>query len=634
MRYAIAHEFYRNSVVETRRLYETAIRHGIGSVTPEEVEAEARRQGVRFQGDECSTQAVLDQETRIIGFAREGKGAFRPLAPGKTDGLEGLSDEQAAAVRHVRDSADQVMLIRGAPGAGKTTMMKPALDRLGVPAVLLAPSSDASRTKLREDGFKDANTVAAFLGESADGKRMREQARNGIIWVDEASLLPIDDLEKICGLAKELKARVVLQGDPKQHKSPRRHGNMLNVLADFAGLPVAEINQIQRQKGEYAQAVEAFRAGEHERGVDILAGLGRIVESEGHDKLVERYAREVEAGTAGKIIIIDPTHKDGDALTERLREVRKAAGLVGGQEHAFTRWNDLKWTPPQRGDAARYAGDEVIQFFHNAGKFKAGQRVTAAELLPHLGEINPEHFGVFRASEVKLARGDVIRVTSNGRDVTGKHRVDNGRIDTIAGFTRGGDIRLANGWVIGKDFAHLKHGLVSTSPASQSKDDEHAWQQVNRASLGAVGAEQALVSLSRGKKTGVIFTDLSRDELVAAIQRADNRKSATELFNARLPAKTRSPASVPAQDGEAGEAERQAAGRARDYENWRRRRERAEQAQASAASRAVEWMADHGRAAAERARHAFDQWRRRRRKAARVQAARNSRKGKGKGYER
>jgi hypothetical protein len=211
------------------------------------------------------------------------------------------------------------------------------------------------------------------------------------------------------------------------------------------------------------------------------------------------------------------------------------------------------------------------------------------------------------------------------------HRVDNGRIDTVAGFTRSGDIRLANGWVISKDFAHLKHGLVSTSPASQSKDDEHAWQQVNRASLGAVGAEQALVSLSRGKKTGVIFTDLSRDELVAAIRRADNRKSATELFNARLPAKDRP---APAQAGQADEAKRQGAGRARDYENWRRRAERAEQAQASAVSRAAEWMADHGRAAAERARHAFDQWRRRRRKAARAQAARNSLKRKGRGYER
>ena len=137
---------------------------------------------------------------------------------------------------------------------------------------------------------------------------------------------------------------------------------------------------------------------------------------------------------------------------------------------------------------------------------------------------------MFRAGEVAFAVGDTIRITNNGRDVTGKHRVDNGRIDTIRRFDKSGNIELSNGWVISRDFAHLRHGLVSTSPAAQSKDDEHSWVQVNRASLGAVGAEQVLVSLSRGKKTGVIFTDLSREELIDAIRCADNRISATELL--------------------------------------------------------------------------------------------------------
>ena len=175
----------------------------------------------------------------------------------------------------------------------------------------------------------------------------------------------------------------------------------------------------------------------------------------------------------------------------------------------------------------------MIQFFRNSGTFKAGQRVEAAKLLPHLSEVNPEYFGVFRAGEVKFAVGDVVRITNNGRDVTGQHRVDNGRIDTIRGFTSTGDIVLSNGWQISKDFAHVKHGLVSTSPASQSKDKALTWQQLNRVSLGAAGAEQFLVSLSRGKERGLVFTDLSRDELVAAIRRADNRKSATELFKPR-----------------------------------------------------------------------------------------------------
>ena len=159
---------------------------------------------------------MLDQEQRIIGFARAGKGMFRPLAPDRADGLDGLSDEQKAAVRHVWRSTDRVMLIRGGAGTGKTTMMTPALAQLGVPVVLLAPSSDASRGQLRKEGFTDANTVAAFLVQ----KDMQEKARGGIIWVDEAGLLPIDDLDRLCGLATSLNARDRAAGRSERSTRP------------------------------------------------------------------------------------------------------------------------------------------------------------------------------------------------------------------------------------------------------------------------------------------------------------------------------------------------------------------------------------------------------------------------------
>jgi conjugative relaxase-like TrwC/TraI family protein len=624
--YAMAHHFYRSSVVDFHDLVVTAIEQSMGAARPEDFAPEAwRKDGLLFQGNEVSTQAVLDQEQRVIGFAREGKGMFRPLAPGKTDGLEGLSAEQAAAVKHVWNSRDALMLIHGAPGAGKTTMMRPALNRLGIPAVLLAPSADASRESLRESGFNDADTVAAFFGS----KDMQARARGGIIWIDEASLLGIDDLERVCGLAKDLKARVVLQGDPRQHKAVQRHGNMLEVLSDYAGLPVAEINQIQRQSGAYAQAVEAVRAGQYDKGVDILHKLGWIIEGEGHDKLAEHYAGEIEAEVkarkAGRaprsLLIVDPTHRDGEALTEKLRGLRKAAGLISGGERTFTRLTGMDWTPAQRADAARYSGDEVIQFFRNAGKFKAGQRVAAAELLSHLGKVNAEHFGVFKPGEVKFAVGDTLRITNNGRDVTGKHRVDNGRIDTIAGFTRDGGIRLLNGWELDQSFAHWKHGLVSTSHSSQSKTKTDTWQQLNRASLGAAGAEQFLVSLSRGREHGLVFTDLPRDELVAAIKRADNRKSATEVFRPRPAAEAR-PAPIAAAAGEAAGKEQPLTERMRrEYEHWRRRARRVERPlEPSVAARAAEWAVGKGREAAERARDAYDQWRQRRRLVAERQA--------------
>ena len=123
-----------------------------------------------------------------------------------------------------------------------------------------------------------------------------------------------------------------------------------------------------------------------------------------------------------------------------------------------------------------------------------------------------------------------MRITANGRDVTGKHRVDNGRIDAIRGFTPGGGMVLSNGWVLPKDFGHLKHGLVQTSPPTQSKTDDIVLAAMNRASLGAMGAEQGYVTVSRGRERGMIFTDLTRDELLKAVAHGDGRKSATELF--------------------------------------------------------------------------------------------------------
>lgn len=534
MAHAIAHTFERRSVSDPRDLYDAAIRFGIGSVAPELLREEAVRQGVLFIGEgrgQCTTRDVWDQENRIIGFARKGKGTFRPIAPDRVGGLEGLSEEQKAAVRHVWESTDQIMLVRGGAGTGKTTMMTPALARLGRPAVLLAPTADASRGQLRQEGFSEANTVSAFLGSKA----MQDQVRGGgIIWIDEAGLLPINDLEKVCDLAHELRARVVLQGDPNQHLAVLRHGNMLHVLHDFAGLPVAELTQIRRQSGDYAEAVAAIRDQDFVKADGILRRLGWVVESDGHGRLVEEYAKALDEkkpnGEAKTIQVIDPTHVDGDVLSDELRALRKDKGLIGRDDRMFTRLVAVDLTDAQKADAHSYTGEETIQFFRGSGKYKAGARVKASELLPSLSKLKPASFAVYTERVLPLAEGDTVRVTANGRDVTGKHRVDNGRIDTIRGFTAEGNPILSNGWEISKDFGFLRHGLVSTSPAAQSRTNDIVLTAMNRASAGAIGAAQAYVSVSRGRERGMIFSDMSQSELLAALRKADDRKSATELM--------------------------------------------------------------------------------------------------------
>jgi conjugative relaxase-like TrwC/TraI family protein len=538
--WAIRHHFERSSVVDHDVLLVTAMERSMGAATPKDIEREAVRQGVLVKDGEATTRQTLAQEDRITGFAREGRGCWKPLSTADAP-LDGLSDEQKAAVRHVWRSTDGLMLIRGGAGTGKTTMMTPALARLGAPVALLAPSSDASRGQLRAEGFKDANTVAAFLVN----EEMQDGIKNGgIIWVDEAGLLPIKDLEGLCDIAKKKQARIVLQGDPKQHKAVQKHGNMLTVLADYAGLPVAELREIKRQKGDYAKAVAAIRDGDLKQGDAVLRKLGWVVEGQGHDRLVEEYGRAIEEtkpdGSKKTVLVIDPTHKDGDALSDKLRELRKDKGLIDRQDKTFTRLVAIDMTDAQKSDADYYGGGEIIQFFRNSGPFKAGQRVKASDMLAQLGKLKAGHFAVFREEELKLAKGDAVRITNNGFDITGKHRIDNGRIDEIKGFTVDGDPILANGWVISKDFGHVKHGLVSTSPAAQSKTYDVVLAAMNRTSGGAMGAEQGYVTVSRGRERGMIFTDLSKDELLDAIRRADKRKSATELMRPKPQAEAKS----------------------------------------------------------------------------------------------
>ena len=60
-------------------------------------------------------------------------------------------------------------------------------------------------------------------------------------------------------------------------------------------------------------------------------------------------------------------------------------------------------------------------------------------------------------------------MTANGRTADGRHRLNNGALYTVKGFTPAGDVVVDNGWVIGRDFGHVAHGYVVTSHASQGK---------------------------------------------------------------------------------------------------------------------------------------------------------------------
>ena len=132
--------------------------------------------------------------------------------------------------------------------------------------------------------------------------------------------------------------------------------------------------------------------------------------------------------------------------------------------------------------------------------------------------------------EINLAKGDAIRITANGRDQSGEHKLNNGAIYQVAGFTRNGDITLSNGWTIGADFGHFTHGRVVTSHASQGATVDRVLIAMGHESRPAINAEQFYVSVSRGRHKAAIFTNIAPPLLREAIQRGQSRLSASELM--------------------------------------------------------------------------------------------------------
>ncbi len=231
-------------------------------------------------------------------------------------------------------------------------------------------------------------------------------------------------------------------------------------------------------------------------------------------------------------LIIAPTHKEGNEITELLRERLNEAGIVGKDETVLSTLTPLDWTEAERSDRAQYVGsDVVVQFHRSSGPFKAGQRVSADDLLK-AKDYTPkgEHFSVYRPGEIALAVGDLIRATYNVKSKDGKHRMDNGTVQTVAGFTAGGDIRLSNGWVLDRKVGHIKFGYVTTSHAAQGKTCDRVFIAMGQESLPAIDAATFYVATSRGRTQARIYSGLSPAVMREAIMKLNRRKSATELL--------------------------------------------------------------------------------------------------------
>ncbi|MEQ8694157.1 MAG: MobF family relaxase [Gammaproteobacteria bacterium] len=123
--YAIEHEFERKSVVPERMLLASALKHGAGKATVEQVLRQAQRANL-IVGDRggrriVTTREVLDEEQQLVEFAREGRGTCRPFVKARSHSSETGS---------IRNSKERFGTLRSLGTGSSCCVVWPASARL------------------------------------------------------------------------------------------------------------------------------------------------------------------------------------------------------------------------------------------------------------------------------------------------------------------------------------------------------------------------------------------------------------------------------------------------------------------------------------------------------------------------
>ncbi|GHG60841.1 hypothetical protein GCM10012320_35600 [Sinomonas cellulolyticus] len=296
---------------------------------------------------------VIGAETRLRDLLAARVADVEPERPslGGLAHAGGLDPDQAEAAAAVA-SADPLVVVEGAAGAGKTTMLAAAIavsERAGRRVRVLAPTKKAAQVAAEELGVP-ADSVAALVhghgwrwnddgvwtrlargaidsetGRSYDGPPTAARIGRGErIVVDEAGMLDQDTALALFTLAAESGASVALVGDRAQLPAAGR-GGVLDMAAQLRGHTWQMTSVHRFADPAYADLTLAMRDGNDAGAVfDQLSALGLVRIHASKDDAQAHIA----AGACDGDAITGATIEEATVLNERIRARRVEQGVV------------------------------------------------------------------------------------------------------------------------------------------------------------------------------------------------------------------------------------------------------------------------------------------------------------------
>ena len=317
-----------------------------------------------------TSQTLMDAEQRLLDLSRRLDAPTLPIETIATTTERprrhgvALGDDQAEALLSIATSGRMVDVLVGPAGAGKTTALaalKSAWESdHGTGSVVgLAPSAVAAQVLGEELGIPTDNTAKWLADHDHRGTAFRA---GQLVIVDEASLAGTFTLDRICGLAADAGAKVLLVGDWAQLSAVDAGGAFNLLVHDRDDAP--ELTDVHRfthqwerlaslqlrhgqpgvidlyeQHGRITGGIQdaMIEAAYQAWRADLAAGRSSILIADNHDTVTElnRRAREdrIQAGAVDpgvSVALADGSHASkGDVVITRLNDRRLVAGRTG-----------------------------------------------------------------------------------------------------------------------------------------------------------------------------------------------------------------------------------------------------------------------------------------------------------------
>ena len=538
---ALRHVYERSSVVREGDVLSAALELHPDFFRWRELRSalEAHPDAIRKEG-EMSLRPIRREEDAAVERVQAGRN--QRFALGDPSVLPAaLTAGQRTAATALLENRDFVSVLIGDAGTGKTTVLAAVevahLAAGGGRFVPLAPTTRA-RDALASSGLATADTVQRFLVSEA----MQREAAGRVILVDEAGLLSTQQLDQLTRIASDVRARLLLVGDTKQHYSVQRGDALRNVIR-HAGIPVVRLSEVLRQRNESDRrfsrllatgaVAEAFEFADR-RGLIREASDDHALFARASEHYVQNRLRGIET------LVVIPFWDEIERFNAEVRPALRHAGLLGATEVVREAVKPLTWTDEQKIHWDQYHVGDRLLFARDTRFFKRGVAAEVVAVLPDgLRVRGPKGreakitrkqraaFDVGRAQSLPVAVGDRLLIRGREDDAG----FANGDFKEVARVDpESNRIVFSDGKELPPNFAAWTYGHALTSYRSQGSTSEESLLVLGEVAMRSLARRQFYVGNTRYRGAHAIYLS-NKAEILRRLARPDpGRELATEFM--------------------------------------------------------------------------------------------------------